>query len=189
MVMVWNYVCKYGIVFIGMKMSIMVWNCKFLLWTLLDFFEMCQFHTIWYENVDCFLLMWSCTCEGWKKEKRINSRRPGGRQERECCLLVLNLVSSTLPCIRRPRPRLKKHNGFPWRGENITGLLKIIISQPGFCSPPCRVFPQVIPFAPGCALAPRLRVSRFRHGADTPGRPQTSITMTSLTVMMHRLSP
>jgi hypothetical protein len=30
----------------------------------------------------------------------------GGR-ERECCLLVLNLVSSTLPCIRRPRPRLR----------------------------------------------------------------------------------
>jgi tellurite resistance protein len=27
--------------------------------------------------------------------------------ERECCLLVLNLVSSTLPCIRRPRPRLR----------------------------------------------------------------------------------
>ena len=26
--------------------------------------------------------------------------------ERECCLLVLNLVSSTLSCIRRPRPRL-----------------------------------------------------------------------------------
>jgi hypothetical protein len=26
--------------------------------------------------------------------------------ERECCLLVLNLVSSTLPCIRQPRPRL-----------------------------------------------------------------------------------
>jgi hypothetical protein len=26
---------------------------------------------------------------------------------RECCLLVLNLVSSTLPCIRRPRPRLR----------------------------------------------------------------------------------
>ena len=25
----------------------------------------------------------------------------------ECCLLVLNLVSSTLPCIRRPRPRLR----------------------------------------------------------------------------------
>ena len=25
---------------------------------------------------------------------------------RECCLLVLNLVSSTLSCIRRPRPRL-----------------------------------------------------------------------------------
>jgi len=27
--------------------------------------------------------------------------------ERECCLLVLNLVSSILPCIRRPRPRLR----------------------------------------------------------------------------------
>ncbi len=26
--------------------------------------------------------------------------------ERECCLLVLNLVSSTLPCIRQPGPRL-----------------------------------------------------------------------------------
>ena len=24
-----------------------------------------------------------------------------------CCLLVLNLVSSTLSCIRQPRPRLK----------------------------------------------------------------------------------
>ena len=28
------------------------------------------------------------------------------RAERVCCLLVLNLVSSTLSCIRRPRPRL-----------------------------------------------------------------------------------
>ena len=26
--------------------------------------------------------------------------------ERVCCLLVLNLVSSTLPCIRQPGPRL-----------------------------------------------------------------------------------
>jgi len=26
--------------------------------------------------------------------------------ERECCLLVLNLVSSTLPCIRQPGPRM-----------------------------------------------------------------------------------
>ena len=36
-------------------------------------------------------------------------------RERVCCLLVLNLVSSTLPCIRRPRPRLgletKHHRG------------------------------------------------------------------------------
>jgi len=30
-----------------------------------------------------------------------------GFSERECCLLVLNLVSSTLPCIRQPRPRLR----------------------------------------------------------------------------------
>ena len=28
------------------------------------------------------------------------------QRERVCCLLVLNLVSSTLPCIRRPRPDL-----------------------------------------------------------------------------------
>ncbi len=27
-------------------------------------------------------------------------------RERVCCLLVLNLVSSTLPCIRQPGPRL-----------------------------------------------------------------------------------
>jgi len=31
---------------------------------------------------------------------------PKSMLERECCLLVLNLVSSTLPCIRQPRPRL-----------------------------------------------------------------------------------
>ena len=30
-----------------------------------------------------------------------------GLRERVCCLLVLNLVSSTLPCIRRPMPRLR----------------------------------------------------------------------------------
>ena len=29
--------------------------------------------------------------------------------ERECCLLVLNLVSSTLSCIRQPRPRLPSY--------------------------------------------------------------------------------
>ena len=31
-----------------------------------------------------------------------------GEGERECCLLVLNLVSSTLPCIRQPGPRLRE---------------------------------------------------------------------------------
>ena len=32
----------------------------------------------------------------------------GKRGERVCCLLVLNLVSSTLSCIHQPRPRLVK---------------------------------------------------------------------------------
>ena len=32
---------------------------------------------------------------------------PMRARERECCLLVLNLVSSTLSCIRQPRPRLR----------------------------------------------------------------------------------
>jgi len=31
----------------------------------------------------------------------------GEGSERESCLLVLNLVSSTLSCIRQPRPRLR----------------------------------------------------------------------------------
>ena len=35
------------------------------------------------------------------------SFRPAIVRERECCLLVLNLVSSTLSCIRQPRPRLR----------------------------------------------------------------------------------
>jgi hypothetical protein len=33
--------------------------------------------------------------------------RDRGWPERECCLLVLNLVSSTLPRIRQPGPRLR----------------------------------------------------------------------------------
>ncbi len=37
------------------------------------------------------------------------------KRERECCLLVLNLVSSTLPCIRQPRPRLHCCKGAPTR--------------------------------------------------------------------------
>jgi len=34
--------------------------------------------------------------------------------ERVCCLLVLNLVSSTLSCIRRPRPRLSRATPHRW---------------------------------------------------------------------------
>ena len=37
----------------------------------------------------------------------VQVRKKGRPQERVCCLLVLNLVSSTLSCIRRPRPRLR----------------------------------------------------------------------------------
>ncbi len=40
------------------------------------------------------------------EEKRL-IRDQANRSERMCCLLVLNLVSSTLPCIRQPRPRLR----------------------------------------------------------------------------------
>ena len=41
-------------------------------------------------------------------------------RERECCLLVLNLVSSTLPCIRRQRPRLKGIN-YDWQLAGPSG--------------------------------------------------------------------
>ena len=41
-------------------------------------------------------------CPG--KENKKNTK------ERVCCLLVLNLVSSTLPCIRRPRPTIRLIN-------------------------------------------------------------------------------
>ena len=48
-------------------------------------------------------------CAVPKEEREIlyplRSRGHGGG-ERVCCLLVLNLVSSTLPCIPRARPRL-----------------------------------------------------------------------------------
>ena len=33
-----------------------------------------------------------------------SAQGPYAERERECCLLVLNLVSSTLPCIRQPGP-------------------------------------------------------------------------------------
>jgi len=38
-----------------------------------------------------------------------------GLLERVCCLLVLSLVSSTLPCIRQPRPRLRRSLSGPLR--------------------------------------------------------------------------
>ena len=38
--------------------------------------------------------------------KNTNDTKVWNRRERVCCLLVLSLVSSTLPCIRQPRPRL-----------------------------------------------------------------------------------
>ena len=39
--------------------------------------------------------------------RRQKTERTVHLYERVCCLLVLNLVSSTLPCIRQPRPRLR----------------------------------------------------------------------------------
>ena len=39
--------------------------------------------------------------------RRMQAPQEKRRECRECCLLVLNLVSSTLPCIRQPRPRLR----------------------------------------------------------------------------------
>jgi hypothetical protein len=59
----------------------------------------------------------SAAGEGWGEGERERALLGAGEmdgwrarvmrfaRERECCLLVLNLVSSTLPCIRRPRPR------------------------------------------------------------------------------------
>jgi hypothetical protein len=48
---------------------------------------------------------------GGHPHRRLSRRRaspaPFFLAERECCLLVLNLVSSTLPCIRPPRQRLR----------------------------------------------------------------------------------
>ena len=42
-------------------------------------------------------------CPGGSTERlRLRSRSSPRDEERECCLLVLNLVSSTLPCIRQP---------------------------------------------------------------------------------------
>ncbi len=41
-------------------------------------------------------------------------------RERVCCLLVLNLVSSTLSCIRQPRPRLDDWGGAASSGSFLT---------------------------------------------------------------------
>ena len=56
----------------------------------------------------------------------------GSRRERVCCLLVLNLVSSTLPCIRQPGLRLITYpvvvpNRAPFHQES-----------PGGCTRPLR---------------------------------------------------
>ena len=52
---------------------------------------------------------WSATC--WPSSTRIttrHSRRPTRAREIVCCLLVLNLVSSTLSCIRQPHRRRRR---------------------------------------------------------------------------------
>jgi hypothetical protein len=58
-------------------------------------------------NADIHILMMvqelQGVCDGVEK----NLEEECCHAERECCLLVLNLVSSTLPCIRQPGPRLR----------------------------------------------------------------------------------
>jgi hypothetical protein len=59
---------------------------------------------------DFFIFFFSLSCcwerTGILRRRVLNVEGCCFVRERECCLLVLNLVSSTLPCIRRPRPRL-----------------------------------------------------------------------------------
>jgi hypothetical protein len=49
--------------------------------------------------------LWGWVDFDWAED--LDSRRSHTGYERECCLLVLNLVSSTLPCIRQPGPRFR----------------------------------------------------------------------------------
>ena len=48
-------------------------------------------------------------CRIWQSSHESSIAVHIRRRERVCCLLVLNLVSSTLSCIRQPRPRLSSH--------------------------------------------------------------------------------
>ncbi len=70
-----------------------------------------------------------------------------------------------------PKKKRKKEVDYFWKHQK-----SISDYDKEFDSSLCLAFPKVIPFAPGCALALRPRVSRK----------QTSITVT---VMMHCLSP
>ncbi len=59
-------------------------------------------------------------------------------KKRVCCLLVLNLVSSTLSCIRQPRPRLaslgrdstKSESESPHKLSLRGGVLKLFLILP-----------------------------------------------------------
>ena len=68
---------------------------------------------------------------GHVAEAKTNVIEVGGFREREsvCCLLVLNLVSSTLSCIRQPRPRLPQCHG-PQRAA-LSGLWAIPSTESG----------------------------------------------------------
>jgi hypothetical protein len=56
------------------------------------------------QQVQELIVATSAGMRGISGLRQTSTPRPA---ERECCLLVLNLVSSTLPCIRQPRPRLR----------------------------------------------------------------------------------
>ena len=101
---------------------------------------------------------------GVQREGRSEIRSPMEQALREsvCCLLVLNLVSSTLPCIRRPRPRLQPLKGQDCRSRARRGPSEISI--PGDPSPgPAGSM--------GCWLRPRIpkpagaSESRARRGS------------------------
>jgi hypothetical protein len=52
-------------------------------------------------------------------ERTVKEWRKWSPPAGECCLLVLNLVSSTLSCIRQPRPRLDEDRGRVTVGQGV----------------------------------------------------------------------
>ena len=92
--------------------------------------------------------------------------------ERECCLLVLDLVSSTLPCIRQPRPRsrpeddlCKVHAARTCLGESFHGRLTI-----SFIDVPTTRVPRF--FARPFHLAAYTMLETAPENVNVPGQPK-----------------